>query len=53
MIVNEVRDKFQTGRVFDLNDIYASIAGVTFSAMLFNISRKENYRRQSTKKNDI
>jgi hypothetical protein len=35
MVLNEIRDQYQTGRVFDLFDIYASIAGVTLAYLFF------------------
>ena len=35
MLLNEIRDKYQAGRVFDYRDIYASAAGVVFSYILF------------------
>ncbi len=34
MLLNEVRDKFQSGRVFDLYDVYASFAGVVFAYLV-------------------
>ena len=44
MILNEIRDKYQSGRVFDLYDIYASFAGVVFSFLLFHVVLKRAYR---------
>jgi hypothetical protein len=41
MILNEIRDKYQSGRVFDWYDIYASIAGVIFAALVFYMTLKE------------
>jgi hypothetical protein len=38
MILNEVRDKYQTGRVFDMIDIYASVAGVILAYLVFRWS---------------
>jgi len=38
MILNEIRDKYQSGRVFDWNDIYASFAGVVFSFVVFHVA---------------
>lgn len=35
MVLNEVRDKYQPGRVFDMFDIYASLAGVCLAYLLF------------------
>lgn len=35
MILNEIRDKYQTGRVFDMLDIYASIAGSILAYLVF------------------
>lgn len=40
MILNEIRDKYQPGRVFDWYDIYASIAGVIFSFFFVYITLK-------------
>ena len=39
MILNEISDKYRPDRVFDWYDIYASIAGVTFSFLLFRIGK--------------
>lgn len=41
MILNEVRDKWQDGRVFDLLDIYASIAGVCIAYLIFQLTLKK------------
>ena len=38
MVLNEVRDKYQTGRVFDMFDIYASLAGVFFAYLVFHLT---------------
>ena len=38
MVLNEVRDKYQTGRVFDMFDIYASLAGVFFAYLVFQLA---------------
>ena len=38
MILNEIRDKYQTGRVFDMFDIYASFAGVIFAYLVFRLT---------------
>ena len=38
MILNEIRDKYQSGRVFDWNDMYASLAGVIFAFLVFNLT---------------
>lgn len=35
MILNEIRDKYQPGRTFDMFDIYASFAGVLAAYLLF------------------
>jgi hypothetical protein len=35
MLLNEVRDKYQTGRVFDMLDIYASVIGVILAYLVF------------------
>lgn len=35
MILNEIRDKYQSGRVFDWYDIYASAAAVAFAFLLY------------------
>jgi hypothetical protein len=44
MILNEIRDKYQSGRVFDWNDIYASFAGVVFAFLVFQVVIKKTYR---------
>jgi hypothetical protein len=41
MIINETRDKYQSGRVFDWFDIYASLGGVIFAFFVFNVSLKK------------
>ena len=41
MVLNEVRDKYQTGRVFDWFDIYASFAGVIFAYFIFDVLLKK------------
>ena len=41
MILNEIRDKYQSGRVFDWFDIYASLAGVIFAFLMFYVTLKE------------
>ena len=38
MILNEIRDKYQSGRVFDWNDMYASLAGVIFAFLVFSLT---------------
>lgn len=35
MVLNELRDKYQVGRVFDVNDIYASLAGVILAILVY------------------
>ena len=47
MILNEFRDKYQSGRVFDWYDIYASFVGVIFAFLLFNVTLKRKYRQKS------
>ena len=42
MVINELRDQYQSGRVFDWLDIYASIAGVTVAYLLFRNSIEKN-----------
>ena len=42
MILNEIRDKYQSGRVFDWYDIYASFAGVIFAFVVFHLALKRN-----------
>lgn len=42
MILNEIRDKFQKGRVFDQYDIYASFIGVSLAYIVFNISQNSS-----------
>lgn len=44
MILNEIRDKYQSGRVFDWYDIYASFAGVIFAFIVFHVALKRKYR---------
>lgn len=44
MILNEIRDKYQSGRVFDWYDIYASLAGVIFAFLVFYVTLKERIR---------
>ena len=41
MILNEIRDKYQSGRVFDWYDIYASLAVVIFAFLIFYATLKE------------
>jgi hypothetical protein len=36
MIVNEIRDKYQLGRVFDWNDLFASLFGVMAALVVFH-----------------
>ena len=43
MILNEIRDKYQSGRVFDWYDIYASFAGIIFAFFVFHIALKKTY----------
>ena len=46
MILNEVRDRYQAGRVFDWNDIYASVAGVIFALFVFQLlSKKASFNK--------
>jgi len=40
MILNEIRDKYQSGRVFDWYDMYASFAGVIFAFFVFYLAIK-------------
>jgi hypothetical protein len=42
MILNEIRDKYQEGRVFDWYDIYASFAGVISAFLVFHLALKEH-----------
>jgi hypothetical protein len=37
MFLNEIRDKYQVGRVFDMFDIYASLAGVLLAYLVFQL----------------
>ena len=41
MILNEIRDKYQSARVFDWYDIYASLAGVSFAFLVCHVTLKE------------
>ncbi len=43
MILNEIRDKYQSGRVFDWYDIYASFGGVIFAFLVFHVALKRTY----------
>lgn len=36
MILNEIRDKYQTDRVFDMLDIYASVTGCIFAYLIYH-----------------
>ena len=42
MILNEIRDKYQAGRMFDVLDIYASFAGVIFAYLVFHVTLKRD-----------
>jgi hypothetical protein len=44
MILNEIRDKYQSGRVYDWYDIYASLAGVIFAFLVFHIALERTCR---------
>jgi len=44
MILNEIRDQYQSGRVFDWNDIFASFAGVVFAFLVFHVALKKEAR---------
>ncbi len=44
MTLNEIRDNYQTGRVFDMLDIYASIAGSILAYLVF----RRTFRLTST-----
>jgi len=54
MILNETRDKYQSGRVFDWYDIYASFVGVIFAFLVFHLALKKTYgannQRQTSNK---
>ena len=41
MVLNEIRDKYQPGRVFDMLDIYASFAGVILAFFVFQVLLKK------------
>lgn len=43
MILNEIRDKYQPGRVFDWHDIYASFAGVILTFLVFHVAIRRIY----------
>ena len=49
MILNEIRDKYQSGRVFDWNDMYASLAGVIFAFLVFHVALKRTYSSKNRK----
>jgi hypothetical protein len=38
MVLNEIRDQYQTGRVFDIVDIYASATGVILAYLVFRMT---------------
>ncbi len=40
MILNEIRDQYQSGRVFDWYDIFGSLAGVVFAFLMFHMALK-------------
>lgn len=42
MALNEVRDKYQAGRVFDMFDMYASFAGVVLAYFIFYTTVKKH-----------
>ncbi|THU37972.1 hypothetical protein FAM09_14890 [Niastella caeni] len=42
MILNEIRDQYQSGRVFDWYDIFGSLGGVVFAFLVFNFVFKVN-----------
>lgn len=52
MILNEIRDKYQTGRMFDVLDIYASFAGVIFAYLVFRVTLSEILLQRMRKKSD-
>jgi hypothetical protein len=35
MVLNEIRDKYQAGRVFDMLDIYASVTGIGLAYFVY------------------
>ena len=45
MILNEIRDKYQSGRVFDWYDLYASLSGVIFAFVIFHAALRK-YREK-------
>ena len=45
MILNEIRDKYQPGRVFDWYDIWASLVGVIFALLVFHVLLKKHLVR--------
>ena len=44
MILNEIRDKYQSERVFDWNDMYASLVGLIFALLVFHVELQRTYR---------
>ena len=42
MILNEIRDKYQSGRVFDWYDILASVLGVMLAFLVYHLMLKVN-----------
>jgi hypothetical protein len=43
MVLNEIRDQYQNGRVFDVFDIYASIAGVIVAYLFFRMTLMKSF----------
>ncbi len=43
MVLNEIRDVYQTGRVFDWLDIFASLAGVFVAWQIYQFSLKKMF----------
>lgn len=48
MILNEIKDKYQAGRTYDVLDIYASVAGVAVAYALFRFFFKKTIQDRNT-----
>lgn len=48
MIFNEIKDKYQAGRTYDVLDIYASVAGVAVAYALFRFFLKKTIQDRNT-----
>jgi hypothetical protein len=46
MVFNEFRDKYQTGRVFDMFDIYASVVGIILACLVFRVAMMKTVSKE-------